>query len=68
MPAVLKTQKDTGFQGTDLVEAAAKENVRMVVKQIANESEPLRDMQGKGELRIVGGYYSLTTGKVDIWT
>lgn len=68
MPAVLKAQKDTGFQGIDLVEAATKENVRMVVKQIANESEPLRDMQGKGELRIVGGYYSLTTGKVDIWT
>jgi len=67
MPAVLKAKKETGFDGKKLVEAAAKENVRMTVKQIADESEPLRKMQDKGELRIVGGYYSLTTGRVDIW-
>jgi len=68
MPAVLKAQKDTGFQGKELVEAAAKENVRMVVRQIADESEPLREMQNEGKLKIVGGYYSLTTGEVDMWT
>ena len=67
MPAVLKARKETGFDGKKLVEAAAKENVRMVVKQIADESKPLAKMQDKGELKIVGGYYSLTTGKVDIW-
>lgn len=67
MPAVLKAQKDTGLHGKKLVEAAAKENVRMTVKQIADESEPLRKMQDKGKLKIVGGYYSLSTGKVDIW-
>lgn len=67
MPAVLKAQKETGLHGKGLVEAAAKENVRMTVKQIADESESLRKMQDKGELKIVGGYYSLTTGKVDIW-
>ena len=67
MPAVLKAWKETGFDGKKLVEAAAKENVRMVVKQIADESKPLAKMQGRGELKIVGGYYSLTTGKADIW-
>jgi len=67
MPAVLKAKKETGLKGKELVEAAAKENVRMTVKQIADESEPLREMQNKGELKIVGGYYSLTTAKVDIW-
>ena len=67
MPAVLKAQKETGFHGKKLVEAAAKENVRMTVKQIADESEPLRKMQDKGELKIVGGYYSLNTGEVAIW-
>jgi carbonic anhydrase len=67
MPAVLKAKKETGLNGKELVEAAAKENVRMTVKQIADESEPLREMQNKGELKIVGGYYSLTTAKVDIW-
>jgi carbonic anhydrase len=67
MPAVLKAKKETGLNGKELVEAAAKENVRLTVKQIAEESEPLREMQNKGELKIVGGYYSLTTAKVDIW-
>ena len=67
MPAVLKAQKETGFHGKKLVEAAAKENVRMTVKQIADESEPLREMQRKGELKIVGAYYLLSNGEVDIW-
>ena len=67
MPAVLKARKETGYHGKELVEAAARENVRMVVKQIADESQPLRKMQDRGELKIVGGYYSLTTGMVDIW-
>ena len=67
MPAALKVKKETGLNGKELVEAAAKENVRMTVKQIVDESEPLREMQNKGELKIVGGYYSLTTAKVDIW-
>ena len=67
MPAVLKAKKETGFSGKALVEEAAKENVRMTVQQIAAESAPLRKMQDKHELRIIGGYYSLTTGKVDIW-
>jgi carbonic anhydrase len=67
MPAVLKARKETGFDGKKLVEAAAKENVRMVVQQIADESAPLKRLQDKGELKIVGGYYSLATGKVDIW-
>lgn len=67
MPAVMKAEKDTGLHGKELVEAAAKENVRMNVEQIAYQSEALEEMQKKGELMIVGGYYSLSTGKVDIW-
>jgi carbonic anhydrase len=67
MPAVMEAKK-TGAQGKELVEAAAKENVRMTVKQIAEESQALGGMQKKGELKIVGAYYSLATGKVDIWT
>ncbi|CAN2040706.1 carbonic anhydrase [Candidatus Magnetomoraceae bacterium gMMP-15] len=67
MPAVMKAQKDTGFHGKKLVEAAAKENVLMTVKQIADESTPLKRMQDKGELKIVGGYYSLNEGTVEIW-
>jgi carbonic anhydrase len=66
MPAVMEAKK-TGVSGKELVEATAKENVRMVTAQIAAESAPLRDMQEKGELKVVGAYYSLSTGEVDIW-
>ncbi|MDY6987702.1 MAG: carbonic anhydrase [Thermodesulfobacteriota bacterium] len=67
MPAVLKAQKATGLHGKELVEAAAKENVRMTVAQILDESKPLATMQEKGELKVLGGYYGLGTGKVEIW-
>ncbi len=67
MPSVMKAKQDTKCEGKELVEAAAKENVRMNVDQIAFQSEALEEMQKKGELMIVGGYYSLTTGKVEIW-
>ncbi|MDI6790739.1 MAG: carbonic anhydrase [Thermodesulfobacteriota bacterium] len=67
-PAVLKAKKETGLKGKELVEAVAKENVRMTVKQIAEQSKALGEMQKKGELKIMGAYYSLATGKVDIWT
>jgi len=65
MPAVMVAYKKTGAKGKALVEAAAKENVRMVVEQIAEQSPPLRKMQEKGELKIIGAYYYLGTGKVE---
>lgn len=67
MPAVMRAQKETGLHGKELVEAASKENVRMAVKQIAHDSGPLRQMRDGRQLKIVGAYYSLTTGKVRIW-
>lgn len=66
MPAVMEAKK-TGKTGKDLVEEAAKINVRMVVKQIGQESAALGEMEKKGELKIIGGYYALGSGKVDFW-
>ncbi len=68
MPAVEKSRRATGLKGEQLVEAAAKENVRRTAQQIANQSQPLAKMQTNGDLQIVGAYYSLATGKVEIWT
>jgi carbonic anhydrase len=67
MPAVMQAKKETGLSGAALTEAAAKKNVKLTVAQIAQQSENLRQMQAKGDLKIVGGYYSLKSGKVDIW-
>ena len=67
MPAVLLAKKETGLSGAGLVEAAAKKNVKLTVEQIAQQSDPLRKMQESGKLKIIGGYYSLKSGEVDIW-
>jgi carbonic anhydrase len=31
------------------------------------ESEALKKMVDHGELKVIGGYYSLETGKVELW-
>lgn len=67
MPAVMVAKKETGLSGAALTEAAAKKNVELTVQQIAQQSDPLRKMQESGALKIIGGYYSLKTGEVDIW-
>jgi carbonic anhydrase len=67
MPAVMLAKKETGLSGAELVEAAAKKNVQLTVEQMAQQSDSLRKMQNAGDLKIIGGYYSLKTGEVDIW-
>lgn len=67
MPAVMLAKEETNLSGKNLVEAAAKKNVKLTVEQIAQQSDKLRKMQNNGELQIIGGYYSLKTGEVDIW-
>ena len=67
MPAVEKAKAETGLNGDELVEAAAKENVRMTVDQIAAESDVLKKLKDNNKIKIIGAYYSLSTGKVDIW-
>ncbi len=54
-----KTSKSAGF-----VELVAKNNVAMTIDDIERRSPILKEMVDKGELRIVGAYYSLTTGVV----
>jgi len=67
MPAVEKAKEETGLSGDELVEAVAKENVRMTVDQIVSESDALRKLKDNNEIKIIGSYYSLSTGKVDMW-
>ncbi len=67
MPAVEKAKEETGLTGDELVEAVAKENVRMTVDRIIAESDALKKLKDDNKIKIIGGYYSLSTGKVDIW-
>jgi len=59
-PAVDQTRSLTG----DPVANAVKANVELVVKQLRSSTPILSELVAHGKLKIVGGVYSLKTGKV----
>ncbi len=61
IPAVKKTKN----QGKDRLENTVKENVRLVVEQL-NKSAGLKELVQKNKLSIVGGYYRLQDGRVEL--
>lgn len=63
VPAVLGAQRAHGDE--DLAEHAVEENVRRMVHRLQTYSEPmLLEPQERGELKVVGAVYSLSTGEV----
>jgi len=68
-PAVTKTNKE--FKGKkdssnpDYVRAVAKNNVVCSLDYIRKKSPVLKAMEKAGEIKIVGAYYDMLTGKVD---
>jgi carbonic anhydrase len=46
------------------VHAVAEQNVRRTLRRIRDESAVLRDLEARGEIRIVGGVYDMDTGQV----
>lgn len=63
LPAVMAAQR--AHPDGDLVEHAVEENVRRMVERLQEYSEPmLLDPQERGELKVVGAVYSLSTGEV----
>ncbi len=67
IPAVLHAQREIPEYG-DLMSAAARENVRRMVKRLRSASEPLlMEPQKEGRLKVVGAYYDLDTGAVDFF-
>ena len=59
-PAV---DKSRGAPGAPLANAV-RTNVRMVVQQLRSSTPVLSELVAQGKLRIIGGIYSLETGKV----
>jgi carbonic anhydrase len=59
-PAVDKSRKMPG----DHVSNAVRANVQMVVQQLRSSDPILSHLVVQGKLKIVGGVYSLETGKV----
>ena len=62
-PAVAASKGQPG----DPIENAVRENVKLVVKNLAT-SEELAAMVKSGELKIVGGIYDLDTGTIQLLT
>jgi len=54
-----KSSKNEAF-----VKLVAENNIRNTINQIRAKSEILKEMESKGEIKIVGAFYTLRTGKL----
>ncbi|MBK6539204.1 MAG: hypothetical protein IPG09_16055 [Ignavibacteria bacterium] len=57
--AIEKTSKDKNY-----VDEVGRNNVLNAIEMIKTKSPVLEEMLAKKEIRIVGGYYDMTTGEV----
>jgi carbonic anhydrase len=48
----------------DFVHAVCEKNIKLTMETIRRQSPLLKEMEAKGEIRIVGAVYNMTTGKV----
>lgn len=54
-------------KNTEFAEMVAAANVRHVMKQIPERSPVIREMVAAGQVKIVGGMYDISTGKVTFY-
>jgi carbonic anhydrase len=69
-PAVESTLADGqtgGSQDKKFVEAVAKANVLLAMRQIREQSPVVRELIESGQVGLVGGMYNLTTGRVKFY-
>ncbi len=65
VPAVDKTKADhPGLETSELVEQAAKENVRLQMETLLTTSADVRAAVESGSLELLGAYYDILTGEV----
>jgi carbonic anhydrase len=66
-PAVAISQDFVGEKSTKndaFVEYVAKNNITITIENIRLKSPILKEMEDKGEIKIVGAYYNIKTGEV----
>ena len=67
-PAVALSQNFKGEKSSKnevFVKLVAQNNIRNTIAKIRAKSEILREMEIKGEIKIVGAFYTLRTGKLE---
>ncbi len=65
-PAIKDTQTsgDRNSKNAEFVQAVVEKNVQLNINRIRDESPILKSLEDLGEIIIVGGVYSLKTGKI----
>ena len=70
MPAVRKSADEVNGEANSsnkaFVAKTVENNVRLTIERIREKSQILTEMEDNGEIAIVGGVYSLHTGKVEM--
>lgn len=70
-PAVVEAKNNFSgeavYTNPNFVESVCEHNVHLAVQQIRDQSPILKEMEDKGEIKIVGGYYNLGTGQVSFY-
>jgi len=70
MPAVKKSSQEVEGEASssnkEFVASAVANNVRLTIDRIRKKSAILKDMEAAGDIKIVGGVYSLSSGKVEL--
>ena len=70
MPAVRKSadevEGEANSSNPKFVAKTVENNVRLTMDRIRKKSQILKEMEDNGDIKIVGGVYSLNTGKVEI--
>ena len=57
---------DASSSNTEMVAKTVENNVRLTMDRIRERSPILKEMEDNGEIKIVGGVYKLSTGKVEL--
>lgn len=68
-PAVEMSQEFTGektSKNDEFVQHVSENNVRYTINQIREKSPILKEMEDKGEIKIVGAFYRLTDGTFEL--
>ena len=70
MPAVKKSaievDGESNSSNSEFVTKTVENNVLLTIDRIREKSQILSEMEDNGEIKIVGGVYSLQTGKVNM--
>ncbi|WP_298779273.1 carbonic anhydrase family protein [uncultured Polaribacter sp.] len=64
--SALDFEDDVNSSNKEFVAKTVEWNVRLTIERIREKSKILQEMEVNGEIEIVGGVYSLQTGKVNL--